>query len=58
MTLAAEYVRQLELMRNRLRRYSEGHAGRQLCIAYRMADLIRMGQFDAIKRIAGWQEAK
>lgn len=51
--VADEMVRQLAHIRNRLRLYPEGHGGLQLAAAYRMADLMRAGRWDDIKRIAG-----
>ena len=50
--VADEYVRQLTLIRKRLRRFPEGHGGLQLAAAYRIADLIRMGRQADVRRIA------
>ena len=50
--LADEYVRQLEHIRRRMRAYEDGHTGLQLAAVARMADLMRMGRWDDIRRIA------
>lgn len=50
--LGDEYARQLVTIGRRLRYFPEGHAGLQMSAAYRMADLIRLGRTEDVKRIS------
>lgn len=46
------YAQQLRHIKRRLASYPEGHSGLQLCAAYRMADLVRLGRPDLVAKIA------
>lgn len=51
-----QYVEQLETIRRRLLAFPEGHLGLQIAAMARMSDLIRLGRFADIQRIAGYTE--